>query len=414
MDMMEHDPPSFGNFQKKLKATTIISKFASGVGTLLTEFESGVDKLLAELVQGLTAPTTSNSSNSRINSGADTGEREDTLSEDSSSSEYDDGTDEDDADIEREKKKRNTREEHINSGNDESPLMRNETESCDKTLSGDPSAQFDTKSPSGATSQLNLPSDSDVCSSKNNSPTDTLVNSQELEQKIRGVETGTRMFEYPMSEKLTAFLATGDQDEMDADLAEELDDYESHLVDFFKQKRAPEATATAARSNDMAGDAGVQSVTPKLNPHKGRVKKPSRFQLSPYDDEIKVSNEEEDVYAKLMLSSKFKRNGNSTIKNVIIIKYEKSSVYTWDLADSSYITGELSANCAEVGIEYLQETNKVEGKLILSHFVAKFLLQGEHAKKIVTNIFERKKDFAPSCQNLIMFPVIEEIGVNIV
>ncbi|KAI4984657.1 hypothetical protein ZWY2020_017287 [Hordeum vulgare] len=82
------------------------------------------------------------------------------------------------------------REEHINSGNDESPLMRNETESCDKTLSGDPSAQFDTKSPSGATSQLNLPSDSDVCSSKNNSPTDTLVNSQELEQKIRGSAAG--------------------------------------------------------------------------------------------------------------------------------------------------------------------------------------------------------------------------------
>ncbi|KAI4998153.1 hypothetical protein ZWY2020_053495 [Hordeum vulgare] len=150
MDMLEHDPPSFGNFQ------------------------------------GLTAPTTSNSSNSRINSDTDTREREDTLSEDSSSSESDDGTDEDDVDIEREKKKRNTREEHIDSGNDESPLMRNETESCEKTLSGDPSAQFDTKSPSGATSQLNLPSDSDVCSSENNSPTDTLVNSQELEQKIRG------------------------------------------------------------------------------------------------------------------------------------------------------------------------------------------------------------------------------------
>ncbi|KAI4995331.1 hypothetical protein ZWY2020_035234 [Hordeum vulgare] len=204
------------------------------------------------------------------------------------------------------------------------------------------------------------------------------------------------------------------QDEMDVDLAKELDDYESHLVDFFKQKRAAEATATTTRSNDMAGDAGVQSVTPKPNPHKGRVKKSSRFQLSPYDDEIKVSNEEEDVYAKLMLSSKFKRNGNSMIKNVIIIKYEKSWVYTWDLADSSYITGELSANCAEVGIEYLLETNKVEGKLILSRFVAKFLLQGEHAKKIVTNIFERKKDFALSCQNLIMFPVIEEIGVNVV
>lgn len=89
------------------------------------------------------------------------------------------------------------------------------------------------------------------------------------------------------------------------------------------------------------------------------------------------------------------------ICSVIIIKYEKNWVYTWDLADSTYITGELSTNCAEVGIEYLQETNKVEGKLILSHLVAKFLLQGAHSKKIVTNIFERKKDFALSCQNLV-------------
>lgn len=97
---------------------------------------------------------------------------------------------------------------------------------------------------------------------------------------------------------------------------------------------------------------------------------------------------------------------------MIIIKYEKRWVYTWDFADLSYITRELSANCAEVGIEYLQATNKVEGKLILSHFVSKFLLQDEHNKKIVTNIFERKKDFALTCQNLIMFPVIEETGVN--
>ena len=122
------------------------------------------------------------------------------------------------------------------------------------------------------------------------------------------------MFEYPMSEKLTAFLATGDQDEMDVDLAIELDDYERHLEDFIKKKRATEATAAAARSNDMAGKPGVQSITPNPNPHTGRVKKSSRFQLSPYDDDIKVSSEEKDVYAELMLSSKYKRNGNSTIK----------------------------------------------------------------------------------------------------
>ncbi|KAE8777216.1 hypothetical protein D1007_49981 [Hordeum vulgare] len=163
------------------------------------------------------------------------------------------------------------------------------------------------------------------------------------------VETGLQMVEYPLSDKLTAFLATGDQDEIDADLAEELDDYERYLEDFFKKKRAAATTAGAARSNNMAGETGVQSVTPKTNPHKGRVKKPSRFKLSPYDDDINVTSEEEDIYKKLMLSSKYKR---------MEIHRSKSA----------------------------------------------------HSKKIVTNIFERKKDFALSCQNLIMFPVIEEMG----
>ena len=71
-----------------------------------------------------------------------------------------------------------------------------ETEVCDNTSSGDPSAQFDTKSPSRSTSHLNLPSDSDICSPDNNSPGDTLVslisegNSQELEEKIRGRAAG--------------------------------------------------------------------------------------------------------------------------------------------------------------------------------------------------------------------------------
>ncbi|KAI4984627.1 hypothetical protein ZWY2020_017257 [Hordeum vulgare] len=350
-----------------------------------------------------------------------------------------------------------------------------ETEVCDNTSSGDPSAQFDTKSPSRSTSHLNLPSDNDMCSPDNNSPADTLVslisegNSQELEEKIRGsaaglanwlrelkstrpadieqgdgstheeikrivvkelgllketcgqqfeerntckdlrkinarpikmtprrkcpestkedgekkrkhvqqagvnvsikrkstatltqpspkrqatrrsprlaritssnvtgadvshapmeqsssrssankatvVETGLQMVEYPLSDKLTAFLATGDQDKIDADLAEELDDYERHLEDFFKKKRAAATTAGAARSNNMAGETGVQSVTPKTNPHKERVKKPSRFKLSPYDDDINVTSEEEDIYKKLMLSSKYKKNGNSSIK----------------------------------------------------------------------------------------------------
>ncbi|KAE8821719.1 hypothetical protein D1007_00125 [Hordeum vulgare] len=204
----------------KLKATTVITKFASGVGTLFNQFASGVDTLLTELVQGLTAPATRNTTTSRIKRGTEARESDDTSSEDSAESDND--TNEHNVDIERDKKKTMTREEDITRGNVESPLMKNvrdvagementtydpshganffggarETKFCDNTSSGDPSAQFDTKSPSRSTSHLNLPSDSDMCSPDNNSPTDILVsliskgNSQELEEKIRGSAAG--------------------------------------------------------------------------------------------------------------------------------------------------------------------------------------------------------------------------------
>ncbi|KAE8804388.1 hypothetical protein D1007_19408 [Hordeum vulgare] len=220
MDMLEHDPPSFGNFQDKLKTTTVITKFASRVGTLFNQFASGVDTLLTELVQGLTAPATRNTTTSRIKRGTEARESDDTSSEDSAESDND--TNEHNVDIERDKKKRVTREEDITKGNVESPLTKNvrdvagementtydpsqganffggarETEVCDNTSSGDPSAQFDTKSPSRSTSHLNLPSDSDMCSPDNNSPADTLVslisegNSHELEENIRGSAAG--------------------------------------------------------------------------------------------------------------------------------------------------------------------------------------------------------------------------------
>lgn len=44
--------------------------------------------------------------------------------------------------------------------------------------------------------------------------------------KPQGAETGSKTFEYPLSEKLKTFLATGDVDEMDKELSIELDDYE--------------------------------------------------------------------------------------------------------------------------------------------------------------------------------------------
>ncbi|KAI4969464.1 hypothetical protein ZWY2020_000378 [Hordeum vulgare] len=248
MDMLEHDPPSFGNFQDKLKATTVIGKFASGVGTLFNQFASGVDTLLTELTQAANANKRSHGSSS------------------------------------------------------------------DKARDNRPGA-FTPPSfslglspiPSNPSNEVNI--DYEHLDAGN--PLEIMPISW---AQPTVVETGLQMVEYPLSDKLTAFLATGDQDEIDADLAEELDDYERHLEDFFKKKRAAATTAGAARSNNMAGETGVQSVTPKTNPHKERVKKLSRFKLSPYDDDINVTSEEEDIYKKLMLSRKYKKNGNSSIK----------------------------------------------------------------------------------------------------
>ncbi|KAI5020275.1 hypothetical protein ZWY2020_045163 [Hordeum vulgare] len=281
---------------------------------MFNQFASGVDTLLTEFVQGLTAPATRNTTTSRIKRGTEARESDDTSSEDSEESGND--TNEHNVDIERDKKKRMTREEDITRGNVESPLTKNvrdvagementaydpsqganffggarETEVCDNTSSGDPSAQFDTKSPSRSTSHLNLPSDSDMSSPDNNSPTDILVslisegNSQELEEKIRGsaaglanrlcelkstrpadieqvVETGVQMVEYPLSDKLTAFLATGDQDEIDAGLAEELDDYErscSLLLKKWEGKKCQDITGDLrSEAEDPEGEREV-------------------------------------------------------------------------------------------------------------------------------------------------------------
>ncbi|KAI4990450.1 hypothetical protein ZWY2020_038813 [Hordeum vulgare] len=105
MDMLEHDPPSFGNFQDKLKATTVISKFASGVGTLFNQFASGLTHS-SRARAGTSGTATRNTTTSRIKR-APRKESDDTSSEDSADSDND--TNEDNVDIERDKKKRVTR-----------------------------------------------------------------------------------------------------------------------------------------------------------------------------------------------------------------------------------------------------------------------------------------------------------------
>ncbi|KAI4969958.1 hypothetical protein ZWY2020_000872 [Hordeum vulgare] len=397
MDMLEHDPPSFGNFQ----------------------FASGVDTLLTELVVGPTTATR-NTTTSRIKRGTEERESDDTSSEDSA--EFDNDTNEDNVDIERDKKKRVTRKcpestkedgekkrKHVQQAGVNVSIKRKSTATLKQpspkrqatrrsprlawitssnvtvaVVSHAPMEQSSSRSSANKATEHVLNVIKDLSESakrlgmfqgKKYDSTGAIPKTQAANANKRShgsssdkardnrpgaftppsfslglshilsnprnevnidyehldagnpleimplswaqptvVETDLQMVEYPLSDKLTAFLATGDQDEIDADLAEELDDYERHLEDFFKKKRAAATTAGAARSNNMAGETGVQSVTPKTNPHKERVKKPSRFKLSPYDDDINVTSEEEDIYKKLMLSSKYKKNGNSSIK----------------------------------------------------------------------------------------------------
>jgi hypothetical protein len=44
------------------------------------------------------------------------------------------------------------------------------------------------------------------------------------------------------------------------------------------------------------GGSAVHSITPKVQPHKTRIKKPSYFMQSPYDGLLRVTIEQEEVY----------------------------------------------------------------------------------------------------------------------
>ena len=89
--------------------------------------------------------------------------------------------------------------------------------------------------------------------------------------------------------------------------------------------------------------------------------------------------------------------------STIIIKYKDGFAAIRDLADLIRPKGLLSEGCGRVAIEYLRNMNKVQGKTILPPQIAKFLMRGEHHKWMVTQLFERKKDFALSCQDQVSF-----------
>lgn len=188
--------------------------------------------------------------------------------------------------------------------------------------------------------------------------------------------------------------------------ADELNKYEKYCAAFSKRRR--ELEAAAAPQTNLDGSV-VQSITPRVNPHKARVKNASRFLQSPFDGSLKVTGEQEEVYQKIMLSSRNNRPSKSNLKKYQIIKYTDSWVFTGDLADSVHVRGELSNHCMEVGIEYMRRTNNVEGKLIMPYQLTDFLITGQFEKKIVVSYFKRTATHSLSVMKQISFPVLEEV-----
>jgi hypothetical protein len=55
----------------------------------------------------------------------------------------------------------------------------------------------------------------------------------------------------------------------------------------------------------------------------------------------------------------------------------------------------------EVGIEYLHQTNKVEGKVISMYQITTYLMTGQFEKKVVVLFFKRRADYSLSVKDLV-------------
>ena len=114
---------------------------------------------------------------------------------------------------------------------------------------------------------------------------------------------------YPMSKKLEDFLS-GNASELDHETSDELDRYEKHCKHIVEMNRARQSKNPGSAGGSGSSGAAV-SITPKKNPHVGRIKMASRYKLSPYGNELEVSEEAEHVYKKLMFHGQLP---NSSVK----------------------------------------------------------------------------------------------------
>ncbi|KAM0900724.1 hypothetical protein ACQ4PT_020428 [Festuca glaucescens] len=178
-----------------------------------------------------------------------------------------------------------------------------------------------------------------------------------------GASSGDDFEQFQLSEEVQDVMA-GKTVHLSENGMAELARYEELSKAFIARKRKLQIDAAPFPSK---GVTNVHSATPKVYPHKARVKKSSHYMQSPFDSSIKVTAEQEEIYQKIMLSNKHQRPVKSNIRMYQIIKYIDSFAYTSDLANSIHGRGELSNHCMEVGIEYLRRTNIVEGKLIVPY-----------------------------------------------
>ncbi|KAM0856499.1 hypothetical protein ACQ4PT_049106 [Festuca glaucescens] len=221
-----------------------------------------------------------------------------------------------------------------------------------------------------------------------------------------GASSGDDFEQFQLSEEVQDVMA-GKTVHLSENGMVELARYEELSKAFIARKRKLQIDAAPFPSK---GVTNVHSATPKVYPHKARVKKSSHYMQSPFDSSIKVTAEQEEIYQKIMLSNKHQRPVKSNIRMYQIIKYIDSFAYTSDLANSIHGRGELSNHCMEVGIEYLRRTNIVEGKLIVPYQISVYLMNGEFEKKAVVSLFKRTKDYSLSVMKLISFPVLQEMA----
>jgi hypothetical protein len=91
--------------------------------------------------------------------------------------------------------------------------------------------------------------------------------------------------EFALSEEVQDFVA-GKSDYLSKDGTAELNKFEEMSKAFVSRQHALKDNAVPEISQ---GGSVVHSITPKVQPHKTRIKKPSHFMQSPYDGLLRVT-----------------------------------------------------------------------------------------------------------------------------